>query len=138
MIVDAAGRRNERNKLAIDVVVVDDTKHVLDMLVSLLTLDGFNIVGQGASGAQAVELAAEHRPSVMVIDHAMAGMNGLEASRRILSEHPDQNIILYTAYVDKALKQEAANAGVALCVGKAEGLETLERAICELCLQLGK
>lgn len=124
--------------MAIDVVVVDDTKHVLDMLVSLLTLDGFNIVGQGSSGSQAIDLAAQHRPSVMVIDHAMAGMNGLEASRRILADSPDQNIILYTAYVDKALKQEAAEVGVALCVGKAEGLQTLERAICELTLQLGK
>lgn len=124
--------------MGIDVVVVDDTKHVLDMLVSLLTLDGFNIVGQGASGPDAIELAVQHRPAVMVIDHAMAGMNGLEASRRILAEHPEQNIILYTAYVDKALKQEAAGIGVALCVGKAEGLQTLERAICELTLQLGK
>jgi DNA-binding NarL/FixJ family response regulator len=115
--------------LPIDVVVVDDTKHVLDMLVSLLTLDGFDIVGQGASGSEAIELAAKHRPAVMVIDHAMAGMNGLEASRRILAESPDQNIILYTAYVDKALKQEAAAAGVALCVGKAEGLQTLEKVI---------
>lgn len=124
--------------MAIDVVVVDDTKHVLDMLVSLLTLDGFNIVGRGASGPEAIELAARHKPAVMVIDHAMAGMNGLEASRRILEDSPDQNIILYTAYVDKALKQQAAEVGVALCVGKAEGLQTLERAICELTLQLGK
>lgn len=124
--------------MAIDVVVVEDTKHVLDMLVSLLTLDGFNIVGQGTSGPQAIELAAQHRSAVMVIDHAMAGMTGLEASRRILEQAPDQNIILYTAYVDKALKQQAAEVGVGLCVGKAEGLQTLERAICELTLQLGK
>ena len=124
--------------LSINVVVVDDTKHVLEMLVSLLALDGFNIVGHGDSGPRAIELAAQHSPDVMVIDYAMAGMDGLEASRRILEEKPDQNIILYTAYVDRALKQQASAAGVALCVGKAEGLETLERSICELCLQLGK
>lgn len=124
--------------MAINVVVIDDTKHVLDMLVSLLTLDGFNIVGHGESGPRAVELAAEHSPDVMVIDYAMAGMNGLEASRQILQGKPGQNIILYTAYVDKDLRQQAASVGVALCVGKAEGLETLERSICELCLQLGK
>ena len=124
--------------MSINVIVIDDTKHVLEMLVSLLTLDGFNIVGHGDSGARAIELASQHNPDVMVIDYAMAGMDGLEASRRILEETPEQNIILYTAYVDKALKQKAAAAGVALCVGKAEGLETLERSICELCLQLGK
>lgn len=119
-------------------MVIDDTKHVLEMLVSLLTLDGFDIVGQGTSGAQAVQLADELRPSVMVIDYAMPGMNGLEASRKILQAAPNQNIILYTAYVDKQLKDKAADAGVALCIGKAEGLETLERSICELCLQLGR
>lgn len=124
--------------MAIDVVVVDDTKHVLDMLVSLLTLDGFNIVGQGGSGAKAIELAAKHQPSVMVIDYAMPGMNGLEAASAILEANPQQNIILYTAYVDKDLKQEASRIGVALCVGKAEGLETLERSISELCIQLEK
>lgn len=122
--------------MAIDVVVVDDTKHVRDMLVSLLTLDGFNIVGQGASGEQAVDLAAKHGPDVIVIDYAMAGMNGLDAARRILEADPQQNIILYTAYVSKELKQEAFRAGIALCVGKAEGLETLERSISELCIQL--
>lgn len=122
--------------MAISVVVVDDTKHVRDMLVSLLTLDGFNIVGQGASGEQAVELAARHVPDVIVIDHAMAAMSGLDAARSILEANPQQNIILYTAYVDKELKQEASQVGVALCVGKAEGLETLERSISELCIQL--
>jgi DNA-binding NarL/FixJ family response regulator len=122
--------------MAIDVVVVDDTKHVLDMLASLLELDGFNVVGKGSDGDQAVELASQHQPNVMVIDYSMAGMNGLEASRRILKSIPGQNIILYTAYVDDSLREQATQAGVALCVGKAEGLETLERSICELCLQM--
>jgi DNA-binding NarL/FixJ family response regulator len=122
--------------MAIDVVVVDDTKHVLEMLASLLELDGFNVVAKGRDGAQAVELATLHRPNVMVIDYSMAGMNGLEASRRILQAIPGQNIILYTAYIDDALREEAAEAGVAFCVGKAEGLETLERSISELCMQL--
>ncbi|MEX2587181.1 MAG: response regulator transcription factor [Actinomycetota bacterium] len=122
--------------MAIEIVVIDDTKHVRDMLVSLLTLDGFHIVGQGASGEEAVDLAAKHSPDVVVIDYAMAGMNGLEAARTILKADPQQNIILYTAYVSKELKQEASRVGVALCVGKAEGLETLERSISELCIQL--
>ncbi len=124
--------------MPIDVVVVDDTKHVLEMLASLLELDGFNVVGKGSDGAQAVELASQHHPNVMVIDYSMAGMNGLEASKRILKSIPGQNIILYTAYVDDSLRQAAARAGVAVCVGKAEGLETLERSICELCLQMGE
>jgi response regulator NasT len=122
--------------MPVRVVVVDDTSHVLDMLVTMLTLDGFDVVGRGVSGEQAVELAARHRPDVVVIDYMMPGMNGLVAARKIREAVPTQAIILYTAFLDDALQQEARAAGVALCVGKVEGLETLEQSITELCMQI--
>jgi DNA-binding NarL/FixJ family response regulator len=124
--------------MAIDVCIIDDTKHVLEMLASLLELDGFNVVGKASAGTDAVQLATSRHPDVMVIDYSMPEMNGLEASRRVLQAVPGQSIILYTAYVDDALRREATRAGVAICIGKAEGLEALERSISELCLQLGK
>lgn len=122
--------------MPVRVVVVDDTSHVLDMLVTMLTLDGFDVVGRGVSGEQAVELATRHRPDVVVIDYMMPGMNGLVAARKIREAVPTQAIILYTAFLDEALQQEARAAGVALCVGKVEGLETLEQSITELCMQI--
>jgi CheY-like chemotaxis protein len=63
-------------------------------------------------------------------------MDGLEASRRIREQRPDQPIILYTAYLDTRLEQEARQAGVAICVGKVEGLGRLERHITELARDL--
>ena len=122
--------------MPVRVVVVDDTSHVLDMLVSMLTLDGFDVVGSGASGEQAIELATRLRPDVIVIDYMMPGMDGLTAARQIRRAVPSQSIILYTAFLDDTLQQEARAAGVALCVGKVEGLETLEQSITELCLQI--
>lgn len=124
--------------MAVRVVVVDDTDHVRDMLVSMLSLDGFDVVAEGSNGMQAVELAQEHHPDVIVIDFSMPEMNGLEASRKVLEIIPNQPIILYTAYIDDQLKQAAKEVGIAICVGKVEGLETLERSIAELCLQLGR
>ena len=124
--------------MPVRVVVVDDTSHVLDMLATMLTLDGFDVVGRGASGKEAIELATRHRPDVIVIDYMMPGMNGLAAARKIREAVPSQSIILYTAFLDEKVQQEARAAGVALCVGKVEGLETLEQSITELCLQISR
>jgi DNA-binding NarL/FixJ family response regulator len=120
------------------VAVVDDTEHVREMLVSMLVLDGFEVVGEGANGEDAVRLASGLEPDVLVMDYSMPGEDGLAAARRVRAVVPQQAIILYTAYLDDALREAAEDAGVALCVGKVEGLETLERSISELCLQLGK
>ncbi len=118
------------------VLVVDDTPHVRDMLSAMLELDGFEVVGSGASGAEAVDLAASTDPDVVVIDYKMPEMNGLDASRKIKETRPKQAIILYTAYLDGDLESEAKAAGVSLCIGKVEGLGQLERHITELCRDL--
>lgn len=119
------------------VLVVDDTEHVRSMLVDMLELDGFDVVGEAASGADAVGAAADKDPDVIVMDYKMPGMDGLSAARAIRATRPAQGIILYTAYLDQKLEQEARDAGVALCVGKVEGLSQLERHITELCRDFG-
>lgn len=119
------------------VLVVDDTEHVRSMLVDMLELDGFEVVGEAASGAEAVESAADKDPDVIVMDYKMPGMDGLSAARAIRATRPEQGIILYTAYLDQKLEKEARDAGVALCVGKVEGLSQLERHITELCRDFG-
>src|SRR5207244_121530 len=65
-----------------------------------------------------------------------AGLDGIETAREIRAHRPDQAIILYTAYLDDTLQREAAAAGVSLCVGKIEGLQTLERDIRRLAGEL--
>lgn len=118
------------------VLVVDDTDHVRNMLVDMLELDGFEVVGQAASGEDAVQLASETAPDVIVMDFKMPGMDGLSAARAIRETRTSQPIILYTAYLDPTIEAQAKDAGVALCVGKVEGLNQLERHITELCRDL--
>ena len=120
------------------VLVVDDTDHVRRMLAEMLELDGFDVVGQSASGVEAVRLAQEFKPDVVVMDYKMPGMDGLEASKSIKANRPDQAIVLYTAYLDPELEVQAKDAGVAMCVGKIEGLNQLERHITELTRDLGR
>lgn len=118
------------------VMVVDDTDHVLNMLVDMLELDGFDVVGKASSGHDAIELAKTTEPDVIVMDYKMPGMDGLTAARSIKEVRPEQPIIIYTAYLDPSLETEAKEAGVALTIGKVEGLNQLERHINELCRDL--
>ncbi|MEA2451842.1 MAG: two-component system, response regulator PdtaR [Actinomycetota bacterium] len=121
---------------AVRVMVVDDTDHVRNMLVDMLELDGFEVCGQAASGEDAVNLADEAAPDVIVMDYKMPGMDGLTAARTIRQTRTTQPIILYTAYLDPTIEAQAKEAGIALCIGKVEGLNQLERHITELCRDL--
>jgi CheY-like chemotaxis protein len=121
----------------VKVLVVDDTDHVRNMLVDMLELDGFDVVGASPSGEDGVAMADQSEPDVIVMDYKMPGMDGLTAARAIRASRPSQAIILYTAYLDSALEAEARTAGIALCIGKVEGLNQLERHITELCRDLG-
>ncbi len=120
----------------IRVMVVDDTAHVLRMLSAMLALDGFDVVGEAASGPAAVESVESADPDVVVMDYRMPVMDGLTAARQIRSQRPSQIVVLYTAFIDEELERRAAEAGVSLCVGKVEGLASLEREISRLCAAL--
>ncbi len=115
------------------VVVVDDTDHVRTMLVDMLELDGFDVVGQASTAEQGVTETLDKRPDVVVMDYKMPRTNGLVAARQIRDVRPEQPIILYTAYLNPRLEVDARQVGIAVCVGKVEGLTQLERHISELC-----
>jgi response regulator NasT len=124
--------------LNLKVLVVDDTEHVRDMLVQMLELDGFEVVGEASSGEEAISLAQSSDPNVIVMDYVMPDLDGLSAARAIKQERPTQPIILYTAYLDAKVESQARDAGVALVVGKVEGLNQLERYINELCRDIDR
>lgn len=113
---------------AIRVLLVDDAEHIRRLLTTMLTVDGFEVIAS-EDGEAAIVAAKEHEPDVVVLDYRMPGLDGVETARRLRADRPDQKMIIYTSFVDPDLEREAATIGVALCLGKAEGIGPLEQEI---------
>jgi len=84
----------------IRILVVDD-EHVLRILIRyFLEKSGFEIVGEAGDGQQAVEMALECKPDVVIMDVMMPIMNGIDATRIITQKAPSIRIIIITAKID--------------------------------------
>lgn len=113
---------------AIRVLLVDDAEHIRRLLTTMLSVDGFDVIAS-EDGAAALVAATEHDPDVVVLDYRMPGLDGVETAKRIREVRPQQKMIVYTSFIDPDLEREAASIGVALCLGKAEGIGPLEHEI---------
>ncbi|MCA1726590.1 MAG: response regulator transcription factor [Actinobacteria bacterium] len=123
--------------MTVRLMVVEDTDHVRKMLLDILELHGFEIAGEAGSGEQAIERVRASDPDVVIVDYMMPEMDGLEVARRIREQRPDQQMILYSAYVDDELERGAQDAGIAVCVPKMAGVEELAREITAVAMDLG-
>jgi CheY-like chemotaxis protein len=80
------------------VLLVDDSEVFLEAAAEVVeSTPGFELVATGTSGEAAVELADEHRPELMLLDHRMPGMTGIEAADRIRRSLPRTVIAILTA-----------------------------------------
>jgi len=71
----------------------------------------FEVVGEAADGREAVEIAAEQKPAVVVMDVAMPHLNGVEAARQILSRNPDIAIVMLSMHSDESYVLRSLKAG---------------------------
>lgn len=107
------------NKPMIKVLVVDDHPVFREGLKLLLNSSGdIQVIGEAENGREAVRLAQQLRPDVILLDVAMPVLNGMEASRQILRELPTARVLILSSYREDEFVQTALNNGVAGYVAK--------------------
>jgi DNA-binding NarL/FixJ family response regulator len=115
---------------AIRILIADDHALFRDGLQALFdSLADIELVGQAASGGQAIELAAELQPDIVLMDIQMPGMNGIEATRRIVATSPHMGVIVVSMLEDDDSVFAAMRAGARGYVLKGAGQEHMLRTI---------
>ena len=83
------------------VLIADDQRVVRDGLTLVVSLlDGIEVVGAVSDGAQAVADAATLRPDVVLMDLHMPVLDGVQATRRIRTDHPDTQVLVLSTYAE--------------------------------------
>lgn len=103
----------------VDVLIVDDQapfRSVARTLVSLLP--GWRVVGEAETGEDALAQADATRPGIILMDINLPGINGIEATRRILDRAPDTTVILLSTYAAEDLPPDARACGARAYVRK--------------------
>jgi DNA-binding NarL/FixJ family response regulator len=114
----------------IRLLIADDHVVVRTGLAQLVSgFDGVELVGEAANGEEAVVLAAELGPDVVLMDLEMPRLDGIEATRRIREARPEAAVVVLTSFSDRERILRALDAGAAGYLLKDAEPDELERAI---------
>ena len=112
------------------VIICDDQALVRDGLAMLLKLEpDIEVVGTAEDGAAAIEMVADKRPNVILMDLKMPIMNGVEATRQIRMKYPEVRVLVLTTYADDEWVFDAIQAGASGYLLKDTPREDLIKAV---------
>lgn len=112
------------------ILLADDHEVVRRGVRALLeTHHGFAICGEASNGREAVEMAAEHQPDVVVLDISLPILNGVDAARQIRKRAPASGILIFTMHDNEEIIREALNVGARGCLLKSEADKHIVAAV---------
>jgi DNA-binding NarL/FixJ family response regulator len=116
--------------LTIRILLADDHTLLRNGISALLADEqDMTVVGEASDGREAVRLAAQLKPNVVLMDIAMPLLNGLEATRQIKREHPNVNVLVLTMYDNEEYFREMLEAGASGYIVKRAAATELVSAI---------
>ncbi len=116
--------------MALRILVADDYELVRRGICSILKAQlGWTICGEAIDGLQAVQMARELHPDIVILDIGMPRLNGLDATRQILQHDPDQRVLILTVNNSERLIHDVLNAGARGFVLKSDAGHDLVNAV---------
>ena len=116
--------------MSVRIVLADDHQMFRHALRALLAREpGFEVVAEAATGDEVLAIAAAQPVDLVCMDIAMPGMNGIDATRRLLAAHPHIGVIGLSAFADRQFVIDLLDAGARGYITKAEAGDELVRAI---------
>ena len=111
------------------VMLADDHTMVRQSMRRFLEGEGVEIVAEAGDGEEAVRMAAEHRPDVVLMDVSMPVRDGIEATRMIRTEQPDVQVVMLTMHADADVIRRAVEAGAVGYLTKDCSLDEIATAV---------
>lgn len=102
------------------ILVVDDHQRFRAVACAVLTASGWEVVGEAGSGEEAIAAAQATHPDVVLMDVRLPGIDGIEATRRILTRLPGTDVVLVSSRRLEELPSDAATCGAVRFLAKEE------------------
>lgn len=94
------------------ILIADDDQDIRTLVRVHLQLHGLDVVAEATSGSEALEMWRASRPGVLVLDHYMPGLTGLQVAEAVLAEDPSASIVIFTAYARAGELEEVEKEGI--------------------------
>lgn len=94
------------------ILVVDDSRFIYEQMKGILQDTEFEIIGYCMTGEDALRTYPELLPDIVTMDIILPGIDGLEASERLLQEHPDAHIVIVSSLAYDETEEKAAELGI--------------------------
>ena len=115
--------------MTVRLMLADDHRMLREGLRRSLSEYGFDVIGEASDGEEAVRLAGDLRPDVILMDVTMPDVDGVEATRRIRRLYPDIQVVMLTMHADQSVISEALRAGASGYLVKDCSIEEIAAAI---------
>jgi DNA-binding NarL/FixJ family response regulator len=129
---------SQRGSQVRTILLVDDSDFErFTIRAAVEGLTNFRVCGEASNGVQAIQMATELKPDLVVMDLAMPLMNGLEAATVLKNSMPGVPIVLLTLYADEVHGVRSSAFGIATVLSKVDGLAPLLECLDKLLGQAG-